>query len=751
MLKDKSAGSRNSMKILLYYILPILLVILVLLQPQFANETVRTILSNIFIAMLVVVFFAVIIYFSLRWMKALGYGPKEYKIIGVSLLILLTIGVLFFFLFFHYEKDIKVYDNSTYWIRVLESREMGVRSLASLIGSTVDSLHTDYTYVAAVPLVPLSYIFGTEYAGYTFSIFLLYCVPACFLLALYAMRLIHKVRKQAPSVVSFVMCIIFGAIFPSMIWPILNGYVDICGVLIIALMLNITLHYNGSAFSWKHIMALSALSLLLIFARRWYAYYLIGFFVAMGVDVFLTMWRKRAFSGAALRNFIWTILLVGGISSIVVLLLNRSVFAAFLTVDYSSAYAMAKTMTWWENLWQMVQNWGLLWFFIALVGAGIVFTSKNTRLLSMRLIVASALSFALFSTVQNLDMHHFYLVTPTILVFSYVFCDATVQFMRVKKGPVFFISLVAVGVINFSVAFMPLFQGIYTTLLPFTTTAQQYPKVFTYYDATKEIIAKLREDIGNEADLVYVVGSTENLSAELLKRAELPTVIDSAPFAVYTHISDSRDGFPSHLFMADYVLLNDPFVASYENVQQVNYQVYDMLINDPAVSSYYELVDSFKEGRQSVLLYKRVLPADKALVDNLKTRMQAYYPDTPKAYEPAYILSLFDYDRSDTVVYDYWEKSFTYKHDGTKPLEMGWVDVRAFTEVQFQLQTKNTPMEVTVENQDGELMRMDLDIDAWEDITLDIEDSEFVNITVTPLIQDEYLEFTLSLQGKRLS
>lgn len=683
-------------------------------------------------------------------MRSLGYGPKEYKAIGISLLIIVTVGVLFFFLFFNYERDIKVYDNSTYWIRVLESRELGAESLTSLLGNTINSLHTDYTYVAAVPLVPLSYIFGIEYAGYTFSIFLLYCVPACFLLALYAMRLIHKVRGKAPSVVSFILCLVFGAIFPSMLWPILNGYLDVCGVLIIALMLNVTLNFNGSTFSWKHILTLSALSMLLIFMRRWYAYYLVGFFIAMGVDVFLSMWRKRAFSGIALRNFIFTILLVSGISSIVILILNRSVFAAFLTVDYLSAYVMAKTMTWWENLWQMVQNWGLLWLFVAFFGAGILVKDKQTRLYGIRLIVASVVAFALFSMVQNLDMHHFYLVTPAILIFSYIFCDATVRFMQTQKGPVFFVSLAAVGIINFSVAFMPVFQGLYTTLLPFTTTVQQYPKVFAYYDTTKEIIAKLHEEIEDDASLVYVVGSTENLSSELLKRAELPAVIDSAPFAVYTHISDTRDGFPSHLFLADYVLVNDPFVASYENVQQVNYQVYDMLLNDPAVSEYYELQQSFKEGKQSVLLFKRILPIDKVLVDNLKTRMEGYYPNLPSAYEPAYILSLFAYDRADKVTYNYWEKSFTYKHDGSRPIEMGWVDTSTFSALQFQLQTKNTPMELVIENQDGEVTRVELGIDAWEDFDLAIADSEFINITVTPLAQDPYLEFTLSFQGKNL-
>lgn len=752
MPETRNANRRSRWKLIAYYALPALLIILFVVQPNLPGETGRTIVANVFLGIILALLITLMVVFVRRFFKELGYGSREYRIVGISMLVLLVAGTLFFFLYFRGERDIKVYDFSAYWIRVLEARGMAADSLTELFRSTISSLSSDYTYVAALPLVPLSYLFGTQYFGYVLSIFFAYLLPACLFLSLYAMRLVRKAREQSPSVVTLVACTVFGAVFPGMLWPIMNGYLDVCGVLIIALMLNVTLHWNGSVFSWKHIAALTALSVLLLLARRWYAYYIVGFYLGLAVDLIFSMIRRRRFSLVAVRNFVLNMGLIAAISSAFILIVNRSVFTAFFGVDYSSAYSMAKTVPWWENLWQIVQTWGFLWLIAVAAGMVILLRKRASRPLSIRLIVASAVAFALFSTVQNLDMHHFYLVTPFALVFSFAFVDATVRFMQREKAPVFSAALAVVGAVNFTVAFVPAAQGLYPVTYPFTTSVQLYPKVYEYYDTVREIADDLSEKVEGTSSLVYVVGSNETLSSELLKRIDLPRMTDSAPYVMYNHISDLRDGFPSHLFIADYILLNDPFIPTYETVQQVSYQVYDMLMNDPQASRYYERTETYREGTDSILVFRRVLPADTLLIDDLEDRLATYYPDDPYVWEPNYLIALFEYDRSSEMTYDYWAKNFIFRHDGRRPTEMGWNDTAGFTTLQFQMQTRSTAMDLIVENQNSVLLNAELEENMWENFEIDITDSEYITVRVIPLggSQDTNLEFAIDFNGKTM-
>ncbi|GEM_PF-2401325 len=734
-------------------VLPIALVIAYAVQPFLPQAEGKAIAGNFFLWLLMLALTGGLIMLAGRWIKELGFGPREFKMIAGMLFFLAVAGAVFFRIYYSMERDIKVYDFSNFWRSTLERRITAGQSLSQLFGEAVDSLNKDYTYVAVIPLIPLSYVFGTQYAGFVFSIYFIYYMPACFFLTIYAMRLLRLAGGTVAGAMSFNLCLLAGAMLPGFLLPVLNGYPDVMGVLLVALMLNATFYWNGSILSRKHIFGLAAASLLLLVARRWYAYYIVGFYTALGVDLFLTMFASKRFSFRKAGNFVLNITSIAALCCLVVLLLNQNIFITFLGRDYATEYSAVKTVAWWSNLWQIAKGWGLLYLCASFGGLVFLCRKRTSRMICIRLVVCSATAFGLFSMVQNLDPHHYYLVTIPLFVFICTFINIAVQLFQKEKASVLLITFAVTGIANFLLAFVPGLHTFSYLAQPFTSNVVRYPKVYKYFDTISHLLNDLKELTNGTSKSVYVVGANDYLSEELLKRINLPEETDSAPFVLRSNIMDQRDGFPSQLFMADYVLLNDPFIDSFDTVQQVNYQVYDMLMNDPEISSRYQLLTAYKEDNNNILLLEKVRPADPATVDNLKARLMEYYPNLPFVWQPDYTIALLEYDKTLAVDYQYWSNDFTFRHDGSKDIIFGWQDTEQFNSLQFVMASKTTPMELSVANQDGTIYQVNLDAAAWEGIDIDTAGSEYLIVRVTPLISggNDNQEFLVKFQGRGLN
>ena len=120
-------------------------------------------------------------------------------------------------------------------------------------------------------------------------------------------------------------------------------------------------------------------------------------------------------------------------------------------------------------------------------------------------------------------------------------------------------------------------------------------------------------------------------------------IVHTAPWA--------RDGYPTQRDRGDYVVWRDPFKTSFPAAQQVSYQVYEMLRDDPGLEHCYQLDAAYEAVDRKYLLYKKIRPVDRACIDVLKQRLEALYSDTPLVYEPHYFIALSGID--DTVKYTF--------------------------------------------------------------------------------------------------
>lgn len=715
---------------LVYAALTLMLVAAFLLQGRFPEGATRTALADLFQCSALAMGLTTGAQPACAWLSELWSRKSDYAALLIFLLAAYVAGFFFFRFFFNAEQDIKVYDFSAYWIRLIEDQQLIARSIPDYMKQLLATFNREYTHLAVFPLIPVSRVLGLEFGAYCFSVYALYYLPACFFLTILTLRLAALARDIKPGIAAFIVCFVFFALSVGFIWPVMRGYLDVAGVLIAAVMLNLTLRWNGIDFDWKRNAALAALSFLLLFTRRWYAYYIVGFYFSFGVAALADMVARKNFSVKKLGCVFLNMGMIAALASLCIFLINPEIFALFLLKDYAAAYSVYKGMSVMQNLWVAACNAGLLWLAAFFAGVFILAKSGDTRLICLRLLLAAAVAVTLFCAVQDMGYHHHYLPLPTLLILGGVFCVFAVQRFRLHDFPVLAFPLLALSAVNFAFAFAPSLQGAAALAQPLTSEMRVYPMRNPDYAVVKHLVGELRQKLGGGGKKAYVVGDSPELSPELLKRSFLPELVDAAPFVMVNNIVDMRDGFPSQLFLADYILTHDPFTTVFPSRQQVSYQAYDMLLHDPKLASHYALEAEYKSPEGRILLYRKSKQADAALVDVLKQRLQGFYPNDPFVYEPNYFIALSQIGDNAKYSFNFWEQSFELQKEAGVALKMSINDASRFSNLSFAVSCWTPGLELIVRNQDGVVFRSPLLVQEKALYSAAVAGSDYLSVSI---------------------
>lgn len=699
---------------------------------QFFPETAPagTVLTGVFAWAVLVLLLVAGALAAGTWLRELGYKNNDIVLLVTFLLIFALAGGVFISFFFSLEQEIKIYDSTVYWIKSIEDRSLLADSILRYVMHLRDSLRYEYTNLAAFPLIPLSFVLGQEFSGYCLGVFLLYYLPACLFLTIFALRLTRLASREEPSRLDFITCFCLCALSVSFFWPVMNGYLDVVGALLMALLLNATLDWDGVDFTLKRNLTLAALSLLLLLTRRWYAYFIVGFYASFALFAILNMAARRSFTPARLGYVILNPVLIAGVSALCILVLNPHIFAAFFGKNYAVAYSAYKSQDLWQNIVEMSRNAGLLWMAAAAAGALWLLKSAGASLVAFRILLTASIAAILFSLVQDMGYHHQYLLLPTVLVLAGVFCTATAQFARQRNMPGLGCIFLAACALNFSFGYFPAVQKTAYAVQPLTTVMRRYPQQEKDYGLIRRIVTDLQNRLQGTSYLVYVVGDGKPLSPERLKRSFLPEQTDAAPFVLENNIVDLRDGFPSQLFLAEYILLSDTFRTSFTVPQQVSYQVHDLLLHDADFASYYRLEKIYHGGEEDFLLYRRAKPTDTACIDLLKRRLQAFFPGQASLFEPDYATALSRFASDADYSYNYWEKAFMARKEPGRPFEMHLDDLSRFSRFSFAVSCWNPGLELVVSNERGVLSRLPLKVAEKAPYSLETAGSESITISI---------------------
>lgn len=517
-----------------------------------------------------------------------------------ALAVLGCLALVFVIWFVTSENTIYYWDSATYQgIYADLGHKLITQPLKAIDSINVSMRKADYNNVGVIPLMPFYLIFGDGRLAYISAVALMYAVPGILLLPYVVVRLAspssdgsatqYKVRHL------FVVTIIVFALLPQLWAPVLTGYIDVAGVLVSFAILILHFRSELADKGWRDLTLLGGLICLLVLLRRWYAYWVIGYFVAAAADV-LYMWRRRP--GRSLVAPLKRLGIIAITAATGYFVLATQMFIKILWTDYRDIYSAYRTT---DSLAEHIR-WAASYFgpfTVALIILGIIVSlaDREIRRTSLFLLVLFVTAFITFTNTQDLGEQHYYWVIATLIIFTGFLIMRLTQLERpwVRYSSYGLIALLSA--VNFSAAFIP-------AAAPFTAFAAPVFGDLRMYPATRGDLPELTRMVNDLHTLttgrdsrIYVVSSSPEFNAGVLVGACDKLLTGSEAEAVKrlilaTSEVDKRDGFPFQFYTADIVLVSDP--VGYHLApkdQRVVGELSDRLLNAKGIGRSFQRLD----------------------------------------------------------------------------------------------------------------------------------------------------------------
>ena len=326
----------------------------------------------------------------------------------------------------------------------------------------------DYNLLPTLFLLPFCLAFGPGRLSYILSLTVTYVFPSVVLFT-YAVRRLSG-RNPAESSYDEIGLTVLSAsalAFLPVLWvPVVFGSVDAGGFLIILIVLVLYFRADIVDQSYVSLGSMALLLCLLVLYRRWYAYWVVGFFGALAVCEGLRFAADKA------RRAHWLLiarnaLILGAVSFVSFYLIATPIAKRMLTTNYGdiySAYRSSHPLIL-HNLGELYEHFGLLTILLAGLGIALSGMNEKRRPIAFFLGVQFAITFVLFTRTQDfvissrgqyVGVQHFYWAIATLALFL-VFSAQDIFLWaksRSRKAAVV-LAIVAGSLANFAVTFLP--------------------------------------------------------------------------------------------------------------------------------------------------------------------------------------------------------------------------------------------------------------------------------------------------------
>jgi hypothetical protein len=510
---------------------------------------------------------------------------------------------------------------------------------------------SDYNLLPTLFLVPFRLIFGPSRLAYILSLTVTFVFPSI-VLFLYVVRRLtaRNTAQSAFDEAGLTLLAVAAVAFLPVLWvPVVFGSVDVGGFLIILIVLVLYFHADIVEQSLWSLVSMALLLCLLVLYRRWYAYWVVGFFGALAVCEGLRCAvnnERRARGWLIARNT----LILGAVSFLSFFLIATPIAMKMLTTNYGdiySAYRSSHPIL--HNLGELYEHFGLLTIVLAVLG--IVFSGMNEKRRSITYFLCAqfAITFVLFTRTQDfvissrgqyVGVQHFYWAIATLALFLVFSVQDLFVWARSPAGKAAVLLVIVAGSLaNFSVTFFPRADGLLKAVDFVLPSAREYPMVRTDLDQVQALLDTLSDIDKDPRATIYILASSFSLNSSiaqegcfLLQRPhrELSRKIAS------TNDVDKRDGFPVQFLTARYVVLTMPFAYHLPpQDQKVIGVLADQLVKGEGIGKSYERLNyEFKlDDGSSAFIYKKTLPLDPNDLKTLSDQFIEFYPNNREEFE----------------------------------------------------------------------------------------------------------------------
>lgn len=545
--------------------------------------------------------------------------------LGVSFLVLN--GVLYLHL--SQESFIPSWDFGGFYRKTLEFSDKLNRSIPEAVDNLIKSInYSEYNYVAEWFLYVPMQVIGNSFLRYAISMVNLFLMPINFLFVVFYFLITDdQKRNRFVDWTVFFVVVFFG---PN-IYSLIQGYIGSAGLFFILFLMIFVYLKKFEKIDIPFAIMTGLILLLLLIVRRWFAYWVVSFFVSMVVPYIFIKEKRKYLKPVLINCFVAGIVALG----ILVVVFNP-LFKTITTYNYSEAYSVMKATGPMEIIFSFLNTYGFL--FIGLMLFGIIKSYKKEQFgFVLICIVQIILSIILFNQVQRFGSHHYYIINVPCLFLILIGMSYVEEVFSKKVLLVTLVVFNVLMVVNYQKtlllkndAFKPIFKvtnPLLSETLPMIRTTEGIDKI-------QSLVYRLNERAG-EFDYFYTIASCSLFNEDMLRNALLPNNLEGLKNLIPGSVYDLRDYAPKDFFYYQYIIVSEPLILQFaEDKQRVITILGNFMLKDPRAMDYYDLIEDVVITNDiHIKVYKRKDLVPNFIREDISNQFKEYYPDEPRMYE----------------------------------------------------------------------------------------------------------------------
>ncbi|MCB1022978.1 MAG: hypothetical protein KDB79_01215, partial [Acidobacteria bacterium] len=560
------------------------------------------------------------------------------------------------------EKTIYIWDYANYFYIY---KDLGSRFGIDIFGairSIISSVrHDEYNSLPTVFLLPVYFVLGETRLAFILAISLLYSAPTILVFSnliknIYRPNSFFQPNNDAAVIhqpvgknTLLLISSFFLTLLPAFWAPTMRGYLAVVGVGLIFAVIIFYLKSSLISKSYGELILIGAILALLILLRRWYAFWVVGFFVSVTLKELLFFeWRK--FELTRLAIVFRHIGIIGLTSVVLFFVIAMPLALKMLGSDYDvySAWRSSFSFRW---LTIPIYHLGISVLILCLAGMITAFCRRSFRPAAFFLTANLVFTYLFFIRVQDMWIHQFFLVLPIFSMFA-VICLIEI-YSRLKSNAsklLFTFVFLIFSLINFSAVFVPGFDQYVGPAKFLFPIHRNYPMVRTDLDQIRSILEVLDSKTKGSTKRIYVLSATETLNAGTLVNGcrKFGSQFDSLRERFYwTSEVDKRDGFPFQFLKSDYVVLSDKERHGLSrDFERVVWQLRERIVEQKGIGkAFTRTPGSFPlQDGQNMLIYEKTRKFSASELREISDLFVGYYPELRERFEitPQMIKELSD-------------------------------------------------------------------------------------------------------------
>ncbi|WP_370778021.1 hypothetical protein [Holdemania massiliensis] len=556
---------------------------------------------------------------------------------SILVFLFLNFVIINILLFFHLRQEqfIAYWDFGGFWRKSVEFNQMMNRSVKESMDNLWFSLnYSEYSFLPEWFLYFPTQLLGNTYPRFILAMFNSFILPANLILYIFSLMIIEK-NKLTEKKVFLGMLI---ATFAGNLYAMVFGYIGSAGLPFITSVLLLVYADGLEKFSWRNNIFIGLSMIILLLVRRWFAYWIVGFYVAYTLAYLIREGINHALTKEKIKVQFLNMLVCGLIPLTILLTLFFPLFRTIATYNYAEAYSVAKVGGAAYIIGWFIQFYG--WLFILLLIPGVVYgiKSKKHRLITILCIIQTLVAIILFNRVQSFGSHHYYIINGPVMILMMIGLEKIVDRFSAKTSMVLLVSSACLLCMNFSK----------TVLFGKNQKADQILDKLNVLISAPFPDLRIRNDldqIRNMADFldktpgdyeyVYVLSNSVLFNDDMLRNAFFPEKNEGVANLLVADAYDYRDGIPEDFFQYYYIVVADPIQLQFGDENQKCVSILaEFMLNSEESGPYYRIVREYKlDNDVHVNIYQRIEQVPNSVRKVVSERYRKFYPQNPELYE----------------------------------------------------------------------------------------------------------------------